>query len=66
MRDMPLRERIKKSLEIMQHPSIQPGAKPLWLKALLKASIDPEAPSSSPPQPDTKPDARGRKPAKQK
>jgi transcriptional regulator with XRE-family HTH domain len=66
MRDMPLRDRIKKSLEIMQHPSIKPGAKPLWLKAMLKASIDPEVPSSSPTQADANSGDKGRKPAKQK
>jgi transcriptional regulator with XRE-family HTH domain len=66
MRDMPLKERIKKSLEVMQHPSIEPGAKPLWVKALLKAAIDPEGPSSSPAQADANSNDKGRKPAKQK
>ena len=66
MRDMPTKERLKKSLEVMEHPSIQPGAKPLWIKALLKASIDPDEPSPSATQADTSSSKSGRQPAKQK
>ena len=66
MRDMSPRERIKKSLEIMQSPSIQPGAKPLWLKAVLKASIDANMPSSGSVQTDANSSEKGRKPTRQK
>jgi transcriptional regulator with XRE-family HTH domain len=48
MRDMPLRERLKKILEATQDPAIKPGARVLWMKAMLKAALDPELPPPGP------------------
>lgn len=66
MRGLPVNERVKKTLEVMQDPSVRTLAKPLWLKAMLRASIDPEVPPNSPALVGAGPDEGGRKPGKQK
>jgi transcriptional regulator with XRE-family HTH domain len=41
IRDMSTLERVTKCVEILEHPAIKPGAKSVWLKALLRAAVDP-------------------------
>jgi transcriptional regulator with XRE-family HTH domain len=48
MRDIPLRDRVKINLQLMESTLIKPGAKVFWVKVLLKALVDPKAEPAAP------------------
>lgn len=46
MKELPLREKLKKGLKVLEDPSITPAAKTYWSTVFLRASLDPDDPDS--------------------